>query len=298
MIILILEKTMEDVLSAKKPFYKRFPESTRKTITSGTSLSTIKTLEVPPFLQSGWLVEAEHTLDLSQLSTLGKLGDNNVILFTVETKKQLSEIREKLIKLKIGFKFIDNSDPGEENITGWILKTIKTDKTTAKYIYNRYHGYLPKIVLATNSLIHFDRVTKQIVCRYAPPAKKYAMYQLADYLVGKESRVSYKDAVKIVQEYQYSTQSLVGYLMDTLDEYIEVFTLISLGNLTAENAVQFKNSTTNRLIKDMNSYHLLMLIDSYNSISFDRLFYLKFRLSEIKKDRFSLFRLIFLLKTT
>lgn len=296
MIIILIERTLEGICSEKEAFYRKFSPQTRVHVTSKTEIDAIKCLQHPPLLQAGWLIEVDLNVDKTQLMKLGSLDDQNVILFTVENNKQFLKVKELLIKAKLKFRVIDNLQPSDEKLLRYVYSELNITEDAAKYLLNRYHRYLPDIIIAVNSLQRFELVDKKIIQRYAPAAKKVALYELIPYLIGYESRISYKQAVSLIYDFQYGNVYLLSYIVESLEQYIAVFEQIEAGNLSAGNIEQFKQSTSVSALKEINSYQLLKMIDSYSHVSMEKLYYFYYRIKSMKRDRFSLYRLIYLLK--
>ena len=120
---------------------------------------------------------------------------------------------------------------------------------------------------------------------------EHTLYELADYLVGINSKITYEDAIKVVYDYQFASQYLLKYLIGMIDACITVFDKMSLGSLTVEEV-----ASGDKGLAAMAPYRIQQIMDGYESVSLEKLYYLKIRIDSIRQERFSLVRLIALLQ--
>lgn len=296
MILVILEKTMDGICSAKNVLYEKYPMSARMYVTSRTDTAQLRRLETQPLLCPGWLIETDYDVGKDKLRKIGTLPDCNMVIINAANIKQFDKVKELLHQLNLSFKVVDNRVPPEGQIMGYISNELTIAEDAARYLIKKYHSYLPDIVAAVNTLKQFSFVDKQIAKRYSPEANPLALYELVGYLIGYNSRITYNEAVHIVYDYRYGSAHLLTYLSETLMQYVLVYEQIELGLLSAENVTEFKRGASINEIKDLNSYQILRMIDSYSSVSMEKLWYVYLKVKSIKKDRYSLYKLIYLLK--
>lgn len=296
MILVVVEKTMDGICSAKNVFYQRYPKSARSYVTSYTDQNTLAKLQSPPLLQVGWLIEVDYNISKDILKRLSTLSDSNLVIINTENLKQFNAARETLVKLGLPFKMVDNRRPPDEKIRGYISQNLSIAPKAAEYLVKKYDRYMPDIIRAVNDLRRYDYVDLQTAKSASPDKKGVALYEIIGYLLNYDSHISYEQAVSLVYDYRYGGSYLLSYVTETLEQYIEVFKQIELGNLSARNAAEFRKKTDNKKIKDLNEYQLLHMIEGHRYVPADRLYYLYLKVSSMKRNSYSLYRFIYLLK--
>lgn len=294
--VALIENTIDDICSQLPKFKKNYPESCRVNLYSGSKDTVLTMLSQPPLLASGWLVLCHFIPTKDKLKKLKALPNFNLIIYCFDSQKKYAKFETVAKEIDLDYKLIDNLKPSKEDVIAYIMNNLNTEVSVAEYLYNRYKGYLPDIIINVNALAALPIVTKETIRRYATKSNDFAIYDLASYLVGAETYINYKQAVKIVYQYRYGFSHLLSYLKDYVNEYLEVFKFIDAGELDSTNIENFKSSTSNKVIKEMHSYRLLKIIEHHSKVSTEKLLYLKHYLGELSTSAYSEYKLLLLLK--
>lgn len=292
MIILVFEKTIDGVCSVAENIKRRFPINTQVYVSSKISKDSLQKYNHPPLITGGWLFCCMSTVKIDILRTLVRIPGNNTILIEVQSSIILTSTKELLDSLHTDYKFIDNHKPPIETVSAYIKTQLPgTTDDVAGYLYNRYNGYMPDIVITVDTLKQFNFVTKDTIRKYGVPRNKYALYDLADCLLGVQTKITYEQAISIIYDYQYAFPKLLKYLKGVIDEYILVFTELEHGHPT-----YYDMKISNKTIAAMQPYRVQKIINNYNSVSMESLLYLQCRLDRLKTQRFTIYKLIALLQ--
>lgn len=292
MILVVLEKTIDDICSVVGEIKKKYPPTAQVYITKKTTQSSLSRYTHPPLITGGWVFLCHSGISSTMVQALERLVGKNVILFSPTNSTELLSVENTLQQANVPYKIVDNHKPDVGKVIKYVQSELPgTTEDVAKYIYKRYGGYMPDIVVTVDALKRFSPITIYTVRRYGVERHEHTLYELADYLVGINSKITYEDAIKVVYDYQFASQYLLKYLIGMIDACITVFDKMSLGSLTVEEVV-----SGDKGLAAMAPYRIQQIMDGYESVSLEKLYYLKIRLDSIRQERFSLVRLIALLQ--
>ena len=292
MFIIILENTINNVCSEQAVFLKKYKPSERGYISKSIKLSDMVLYNQPPLTAGGWLLLCENDLSQSIFSMLKRLPDFNVILFNVSTRNSLNDLVIRLTSVGIQANVIDNLKPEKERVVRYIMENCNSEEEVASYLYDRYSGYMPDIVTTVFYMRGFDVVTKANIRKYGVQRGKYAIFHLAEYLIGASTTINYKDAVRIVYDYQYNFAYLVKYLRGYVKQYIALFMDLESGDLSLKSLKSYKPP---KVLADVHEYQLKKMIENYQRVPLLHLIWLDKMLSQINGTPYSSIKLISLL---
>lgn len=292
MFIVVLENTINGVCSEVEVIKEAYNKHSMAIVKKDESLQSLKRFSQPPLTQRGWLLLCESDCSKSTLNSLKKLPWYNVCLFHVTSNRELNKLSELMKEEQIDFKLVDNLVPERRKVIDYVMGEINTERDVAGYLFDRYKGYMPDIVNTVYALKVLKNVTKVDVRKYGVQRNKYAIFHLAEYLLGINDLMTYKEAVKVVYDYRYNFQYLAKYLQTYTQQYIDVFSEVGVGNLTLSNLGSY---TPIRSLKNLHQYQLKLMIENYERISMTKLVWLNCMISKLGSSSFSCIKLISIL---
>ena len=292
MILVILEKTIDDICSICNEIKKKYPIASHVYINKKTTQSSLSRYTHPPLITGGWVFLCDFKVNSVIVQLLNKFNGKNIILFPVSSTHELLVVKDTLQQADTPYKIVDNRKPDIKRVVKYVQEELPgTTDDVAEYIYKRYGGYMPNIVVTVDSLKRFSKVTPYMVRKYGVEKHEHTLYELADYLVGTSNKLTYHDAVQVIYDYQFASQYLLKYLNSVIDCYIRVFDKIASGIVTVEDIASGDKDLANTA-----PYRIQQMMNAYDQVSLEKLYYIKVRLDNIKQDRFSLIRLIAILQ--
>lgn len=292
MIFVVLENTIDEICSVAGEIKKRYPATAQIYVNKKTTQGSLSRYAHPPLITGGWVFLCDSRISSTMVQALSRLEGKNIILFTPTNTAELLVVENMLQQANLPYKIVDNHKPSCDKVVKYIQQELPSaTKEVAKYIYKRYGGYMPNIVVTVDSLKRFSSVTAYTVRKYGVARHEHTLYELADYLIGVNTKLAYEDAVRVVYEYQFASQYLLKYLSNTVDVYVSVFNKLAAGAITVDEVV-----AGDKALSGLAPYKVQQIMDGYEIVSLEKLYYLKIRLDGIKQERFSLMRLIALLQ--
>lgn len=290
MFVILYEKTSELAFSKKQDIIDRFHKKSVVYINSKKEIKDLETYKKPPFFNDGWLFVCSGKLDASLLEKLNKL-ESNLILICVKTEEKLHDVLTILSPITKDVKVIDNHVISNKDMILFIQNELHVDYSLAKKVLSMSGEYPPLVVRNVHNLGLLPEVTLETIKEYTISSSSTPIYELVDYLLLRKN-VKAKDAIKIIYDYRYGYSHLVKYLTSTLGKYITVFDLVTSGELSLENYKEYQLSTKNEAIRKINTYQLQKIIESYQSVSIDWLYYVYYFVTTNAQKKESMYKLI------
>lgn len=245
-------------------------------------MDSLKKLKHKPLLSIGWLViYQDTTVKKSFVKFLNELDNSNLILFRITNKQKCDELLTSLKADKIAYKFINNYKLSEEKILNYVCANLNITKSDAKYLCTRSGYYLPVVVKNVQTLRVLDKITKPLIRKYTEERKSIAIFDLVNYMIGLDSRVSYEDCMNLLYEYRYGFEHLLKSTLAQVNLYVKVFNLVLDGELTITNYKNKKSEITDKEISNMHDFRLFKMIESFDKISYEYLILLQVKLKQI-----------------
>lgn len=285
MFVVLLENANNIVLSDVSVFLSKYPKSSIKYITRYTTAEELHALGSKPLLSLGWLIICQDlNIKKSYLKFLKELDYSNLILFRITNKQKCLDFISSLKADKTSYKFINNYKLDDEKILNYVHSNLNITKADAKYLCNRSGYYLPDIVKNVQTLRILDKITKPIIRKYTEERKSIAVYDLVNYLIGLDSRITYEDCMNLLYSYRYGFEHLVKTTLAQVTLYVKVYQLILDGELTIVNYKSQKENITDKDISGMHDFRLYKIIESFDKVSYDYLILLQIRLKQIPSN--------------
>lgn len=307
MMLILLEHNL-DFCSELKKIKERYKPSTISRISSRIEINKLDAFSTPPLLSEGWLLLCDSQLNPAKLKKLASISETNLNLFLVNTTKAKEELASRFHELEIDYYFLNNLKPEKEKVINEIRHEIQIERKAAELLYDKYNGYLPKIVQGIYTLapINYNTgatIRESDVRKYTAPSMQYSLYDLAVFMLGiresqgKKRGMDYKDAVKVIKSYKHNVKYIIEYLKVFILQYEEVFNIIESGEYLIEDIAGMKESKYAKEIKKLQNYQVAAIILNYSLLSFDKLLYIKHFIFSLNQNEFAACKLIFLLKT-
>lgn len=293
MLYILYEDPFNEMDSVLFDFYQRYPESCRMQITTRQlSSETLSSLKVSPLLSNGWLVICKAGLSADTVGKVHTCAPQNIVIAMVANSRQLESLVSELPADT--YKILDNHKVDKGVVLYWIKKQIVCEMDTAKYLYKRLDGRLRDIVASVNILKMLPIVSKKDVTSYVQKANLFSVSNLVDYIAGVPVQrvMLYTDAVRVVYDFRFASKWLLETICDELTLYIELFTLMSIGEISLHSFKQYQESGANRNIAAIATYKLRRMLEAYGSVSTEYLVYQRQLILNIKPTQFGLCKLV------
>lgn len=245
----------------------------------------------PPLFAPGWLLECNIGLNVSYLKYLQKMPTNNIYLFVVDSKRKLEQLASKFEGVSIEYKAINNLKIPKDVVLDYILSELNINETTAKFLYSRHHGYVKDIVTSVHILKNFDYVTQSIIKKYTVPTSSVKVYDLVTFIT-EPNKVSYDSIIALLFQYQYGLEYLLKYTVDQLEIYLKIFSYMLDGVVDITNYKVIIPQLNDRAFKDLSIYRVGKIIESFDYISFDKLYFSYLFIKKLGSSRTDLVELI------
>lgn len=296
MFILLLESPDNFINSVTAQLQKKFPKSCQGFINESVRYDSLARYKVKPLLAGGWLLHCNSNLSVSYLKHLQKMPTTNLYLFTVESKRVFNELKLKFDSLEIDCRMIDNSVIPKAAVLNYIMEHINISYKDANYLYKRHGGYLRDIMASMQVLQELPVVSRVDIRKYTVPSSRVRLYDIMTYLVNPNSSVSYGSIITLVYQYQYGLDYLLTYLKEQLNLYICVFSFINDGVINITNYKDVRGELHNKQIEQLSDLQLKKIIESFDYLSFDKLYIMYQYVAGLTPDRVGLLKLIEFLK--
>lgn len=284
-IVLENDKCLEPYITK----FKDVPNSSRLYITPNNFNNASSKLKTPPILTHKWLVIISSRLSESQL--LGICSDSeNINIIETETKLKFNDVKNIFLTNDIEFKVFDNTKTSKTDCILYVQTKLKLDEADRKYLCKRHGYYFPKIVESVHILSGMDNIDRKVIRQYTE-ARSIYISQITDTLLGVKNLN--KASVDLIYEYRYGFKFLLSVILNDLALYEFIFTEISSGFLDLTNYREYK--TDNELFNNASLYRKETIINTYRSLSFDKLLYVKTKVEMIEPKSSNIYKLIKLL---
>ena len=103
--------------------------------------------------------------------------------------------------------------------------------------------------------------------------------------------------IDVIRQYQYATSWLTTFIIKQLDEYLELWTLHGLGELTDTNIEKLKEDGTLSSLKKVSVPKIRSRLKHFDEVSIEYLIYIRSQMASFNpKDRLTIFKIINLVK--
>jgi hypothetical protein len=244
-----------------------------------------------PLFERGWFL-VYSGIDKSVIKFLCSLDTSTVVLKQVSKSK--CEATIALLKsLKLDYKFIDNWEIKKQTKIDYILREISVDNKDAEYLYNRTRGYTKAIVEGVSALKTLNNITREDIRALVPKSDRYGLLDLYKYLIlSPDCTMGYSDAVLIIYRYRYGFQYVKDFLLGNLTTAMEVYGYIASGELTITNYREVHA----KLITTITEYQVYKIIEQYNRVSYEYLYFLYTSISKLSKGDTGIYMLLNILR--
>lgn len=297
MIVVLLENPTNVISSVLNKFYAKYPKSCRGFISDKTPNERVVVYNHPPLLSSGWLLMCTGRVTRTLIKRIGKLPENNIIIFQVESQRDCQAVQQELSSVDLEFMLIDNYKIKKEEVISYICTSLKVSKLDADYLYKRHDGYVRDIMTSVKALSLLPYVTRVEIKKFTVASSRLRLYDISNYLLGlSESKVSYEKVIQLVYQYQYGFDYLLKSIADTLEEYLHVYKYLDDGALNITNYREFKAESVDSVIKGYSEYRLMKVIESYQLVSVEKVYFVLHAVKGFNNDSFGVVQLIDLLR--
>lgn len=289
--ILVVENKSSCIKSIVGDLRSRFPNPSILTVDSRNFFDSKNILETPPVLTKKWLVFLNPRLSIKQMAHVME-GDNlNVIHLSNVGKGK--ELYEELLNEGVEISYCDNTKASKEDLIDYVLDNLNINAVDAKYLCGRHMYNMKKIIESVNILRYFDNVTKKEIRNYTERFNRIGIPQLVETLLGVPGCKSPKQVIEVIHRYRYGFDHLLTYVKNEIETYIETFDLIRCGDLSLENFQTYEFTSKN--LKKVSRYKIKNIIESFQYLSYDKLYLMKVKVEQIAPNKSSLYELIMLL---
>ena len=296
MFILLLESQDNIINSVTAQLNKRYPKSCQGFINESVRYDALSDYKMKPLLAKGWLLHCNCKLSVSYLKYLQKMPETNLYLFRVDSRRSFNELRQRFDDLEIPYRAIDNFMIPKVVVINYVMDELKIPKDVAEYLYRRHGGYLRDIITSVRVLKSFSPVNKNVIRKYTVPSSKARLFDLITYVVDPNSSVSYDSIIKLLYQYQYGFDYLLTYLKEQLSLYLCIFSYINDGVVSLTNYKIVKDRLPDKRVKQLSSYQLMKIIESFDKLSFDKLYVTYQFISGLKPTKVDLIKMVEYLK--
>ena len=297
MIYVLYESPSNIILPFMAQLCKEYPNSSRGYVGRKNKIADLVAVYgKPPLFNQGWLLECSPKVSKSVVQKLDEIGKNLVVV-RVTNKSMLDKVVEKLHGVE--FKLIDNYRLKDEEVLTWIEGELNCSAEASQEIFKRCGGRLKSIITAVGTLsLLEDTLTPAIVRKFVSRVSTLNVNDVGDFLIGAQRRSVKLDRVlDVVYEYKYAFPWLMKYLREYVQKYVTVLGYAARGDLTLANYKDFKQISTDNIIKRMSEAQLKRIVGLLGIVSWE---YCCFVLCELKqineKNRINVYKLIQLIK--
>lgn len=138
-------------------------------------------------------------------------------------------------------------------------------------------------------------ITRKMIKKYVPRSSNIPIYELANFLVGEKTIYSKEDMIGLVGQYRYGFDTLLSTTKRLINDYLYVFKFVSSGELSLDNYLTMKQNMP-PTIKVMSDYRLYRMIESYEHVSQDWLYFIYWNLESIETNNSGIYKIINLIK--
>ncbi|GAA0101598.1 hypothetical protein UT300012_23130 [Paraclostridium bifermentans] len=274
-----------------KPFLAQvtgYPNSSRININNNNYFECLKIIETPPVLTKKWLVIISPRLSGKQIANLMERDNNNVV--PLITKGKWQELAEELKDLGVNFKLLDNLNPNKDDIIEYVTKHLPITYEDAKYLAGRHRYYLPKVMESVDLLTGLDIVTREKIREYTDRFNSVWISSITENILGVDTKISKKRLVALIYDFRYGFDYVLTSIKNDLDMYMYIYSEMIDGNLTLENYIDFESD--NKKFKNLPNFRKLKIIESFDVVSYDKLFYVKTKVESISNKPNNIYKLI------
>lgn len=267
---------------------KGYPNSSKLNVNKNNYFECLKILESPPVLTKKWLVIISPRLSSKQIASIMERDNNNVV--SLSSKLKWQEMCEELKEHGIPYKLLDNLNPPKEVILDYIQRELKVDLELAKYIGGRHRYHLPKVMESVTLLSDLDVITKKAIREYTTRFKNVWISSITENILGIDTKTSKKRLVELLYDFRFGFDYVLSTIKSELDLYDYVYSQIINGELTLENYLDY--TSYNKKYNDLPDFKKLRLIESFDVVSYDKLFYIKTKVESIEGKSSNIYKLI------
>lgn len=266
-------------------------------VTKETTYETIKSYKQSPLLSAGWLLRVSKDITDSQLRLLDKLPDNTILLFHVVSRRELTDLQDKLDTNKVQYTLLDNYKISKEDIIKYIATNLHLSEQDAKYLAKRQGYYTVSVVNSVRVLKQFTRVDRDIIRKYTSVNDNVTLYEIVNYLFKlPDCKINYSTAVKLVYQYRFAFDHIRNYILSTCVLYRQIFDYMVDGQLTIKNYKSVKSSLDKKLLQSLSDYQLRQIVSHFSDVSLEYLYLIEQMVSSIPDDTSGIPAFINLLK--
>lgn len=267
---------------------KGYPNSSKININKNNYFECLKILDNPPVLTKKWLVVISPRLSSKQIASIMERDNNNVVPLSSKIKWQ--ELGEELKELGIPYKLLDNLNPPKDVILAYIQKELNVDLDMAKYIGGRHRYHLPKVMETVTILSDLETITKKDVREYTTRFKNIWISSITENILGIDTKTSKKRLVELIYDFRYGFDYVLSTVKSELELYEYVYSRMIEGVLTLENYLDYESY--NKKYNDLPDFRKLKLIESFDIVSYDKLYYVKTKVESIEGKTSNIYKLI------
>lgn len=267
---------------------KGYPNSSKININKNNYFECLKILDNPPVLTKKWLVVISPRLSSKQIASIMERDNNNVVPLSSKIKWQ--ELGEELKELGIPYKLLDNLNPPKDVILDYIQKELNVDLDMAKYIGGRHRYHLPKVMETVTILSDLETITKKDVREYTTRFKNIWISSITENILGIDTKTSKKRLVELIYDFRYGFDYVLSTVKSELELYEYVYSRMIEGVLTLENYLDYESY--NKKYNDLPDFRKLKLIESFDVVSYDKLYYVKTKVESIEGKTSNIYKLI------
>lgn len=296
MIFVIYENPANVINSAYTDFYDKYPKSCIYRLGGRASQQEFGMLQQAPLLMPGWLIICGPKIAVKSLQMLENGSADNVILVQCSSKGELEDIIDRFDS--IDYKVIDNYFIGSDVMIDWIQKQSKCDYDTAKHLYWRLGGNIRDIVSSVSMLSFMPVMSKYVVNQYTSKSLKAGVNDVVPFMLGIQRRgVNVEDIIKVVYRFRFGFSWLIQELRKQAEEYFKIFSAVCCGDLTINDYVEYRDTARSKRIRAMPYGKLKHVVLAFGDVSMEHVYYVRTQLGLINTDRFSIIKLIYLIRT-
>jgi hypothetical protein len=292
--IILAEASRYPIGSFMDEVKKKYTAGSILYCTSNNLIEIRKKIVSPPIYSRGWvLIFSLKTYDESTLESFD--SPDNVCIYIVRSRDDLETLSIKMSLADLEYIKVDNMDPPKYKVVEYIQSELKIEEDLAEYIYNRNRGSLARVARSVDLLYGVNTITKAVIQRYTDPSPVVSYQDLFDYIIGVPIKYQHKDVLKLIKQYRHGVKYIMKFIYERFESYLEIYEHIEVGDLSIENYDDFKSKYSAKY-KDMTEYSFKKAVESYRTVSRDKLYYLYWLYKKEVGDRGSVISLLLLLR--
>lgn len=294
MLIVLYESPSNIILPFLDNLLKKYPSSSVANVTRKDKWVDLEAkYSKPPLFTAGWLLLCAPNVRVDNLTRLSAMNGNYVVVRVTS-----AATRDELIgNLKdVKFTLVDNYNLTETEVKEWISAELNCSNEITNAIYERTSGKLKAVIAAVQNLSVLDDITKTDIATYVRAVNFASVDDIVPYMLGIGKR-KYKQVIDVIRQYQYATSWLTTFIIKQLDEYLELWTLHGLGELTDTNIEKLKEDGTLSSLKKVSVPKIRSRLKHFDEVSIEYLIYIRSQMASFNpKDRLTIFKIINLVK--